>query len=338
MSKPERKLPEFYINLSALWELMITLLMSIMFLIIGSHYFNIYDLNELSGKLALVLMIIIISYGLYQMYLGYHQIKTVKFKYRMLKDYPQLVGKNPSWDEIIHQAIIRVEKAGQKVQYFGREIVKFREKTETQKNRYIDLIKEWEESVKRIKQSLIQTLVIDISHLKEFEYLFPDLSTELAELRQKLEAYKNNPDLSERINQQFWDYIYKKVQPVKNEDELNRKAFYLMILPPFLDDVCQATLAGEITRTILLYGEKIQAAEKIIAEYQPKIDLLHHKVNQILTQAEKNEVIIKQLGDDLQILKEIADQLQSEKLKPRELRQIEYNLDKIINEHNLAVD
>ncbi|MCX6745081.1 MAG: hypothetical protein NTX82_06170 [Candidatus Parcubacteria bacterium] len=350
MDRKVRKMPEFFANLSAVWELIVLGTLSFLFFAVITRFVDPFDFKANTGKVTLCLLTLIAGYTLYQSYHAYQQIKEIRYRYRILKKFPQLVGLKPTWEEILNQAITmtakefyeqshpllkdRVEKLDRIIADNEQGIVRLKKTKAIRAQKFRDNQKTWHKRLASLTDSLKQALQLDVDHIGQNAHLLAGLAQEIAVLRKKLYDCQAKNLLVDPTFQEFDAFLIKKVTP-SNDREQQAKAFALMIQDSFWEEFYQSSSAHQIALTISQFQVKVAEADKTIAAWQAKITELAQKLDQILAKAQDNEIIAKQLGQDLNKLKVYRENLRYEKIRPRVIRQIEYELDSIIRKYDL---
>lgn len=238
----------------------------------------------------------------------------------------------------VKQSGLKVQKIKAKSTDNDRRIAELKKLLIDSDKRQSELYRKWVARLANTGKALDEALQLDTADLNANERFLSNQLQQITALKQKLQMFKDKDILAYPVQAELFSaYIRKRVEPYNSIKERNTKVYRLRIQARFWDDFFQVSSAGEVDRAIKLYLEKVKDAGKIISESQTKCQGLKNKVAAILEKARENELVAKQLGSDLDKLKNFKLTLESGSLKPRDLRQIEYNLNRMKEKYDLQL-
>ncbi len=236
----------------------------------------------------------------------------------------------------LKRARINVKKVTEKEKSNKRKIKELKKKISDGNKRQTELRKNWQARLEELREKLDKTLAIDTSSLSANKQFLSNQLEQIAEQKQKLQKFKDQDVLAQPVQNEFYnDYVEKLIGPNNSDKKTETKHHRLRIKARFWDELFEASPAGEVEKEIKVYIEKVAEAEKIINQSQAKTQNLVGKISTILQKTEENKTIAMRLGPDLDKLKNLQTMLESDSLKPRDLRQIEYKLNQIKNKYKL---
>lgn len=249
--------------------------------------------------------------------------------------YPNAINlrKEESMDK---RTKLEVKKLKAKKKTNERKIRELKKKISDRNNRQTELCQKWFDRLAAVRQELDNALQIETGYLKTNKRFLSDHLQEIAKQRQKLQKFKDQDILAQPVQNKFYnDYVEKLIGPNNADKKTETKHHRLRITATFWDNLFAASPASEVEKEIKLYLEKVAEAEKIINQSQAKTQELTSKISAILQKAKENKTIAMRLGPDLDKLKNLQPRLESDSLKPRDLRQIEYELNQIKKKYKL---
>jgi len=236
----------------------------------------------------------------------------------------------------LKRANLRVKKSEAKLAGIRRQKKDLMKKIVDGDKKQTELYQKWFDRLEALRKSLDEALQVDMSNLKVNKQFLSTQLQKISKTRQKLQELKDKDVLEQDAQNRFYSgYVEKLIGPNNSDKVILTKHHRLRITVRFWDELFEASPAGEVERTIKLYLETIAEAEKNISQSQAKSQELADKISAILQKAEDDKMLAIRLGSDLGKIKNFQQKLKSDNLKPRDLRQIEYDLNKIQKKYDL---
>lgn len=232
----------------------------------------------------------------------------------------------------IERAKLEFKKAEAKLAHIKDKIADLEKQKNDSDKKQTELYQKWRERLTAATETLDMVLRVYTGHLEaDKRFLSEQQLQEIAALKQKLQTFQKQNATDYEAQKQFYnDFVRQKVGYYKDDKDAETKHSRLRIQAPFWEELYQASPAGKVERTFRLYIEKIQEAEKLITESEEHCQRLIGKISAIMQKVAENEKIAARLGPDLDKVKSYKQTLESsDRLRPRDLRQIEYNLAQI---------
>jgi hypothetical protein len=231
----------------------------------------------------------------------------------------------------IKRAKLELKKTEAKLAGLKGKIMDLEKQQSDSDKRQTELYQEWRAQLAEVTETLDMASRLYTGHLEaDKRFLSGEQLKQIAALKQKLKTFQEQNVLDyENQKKAYNDFVQRKVGPYKDDKDAETKHARLRIQAPFWEELYQASPAGEVERTIKLYIEKFREAENLIAESEEHCERLMDKISAIAQRVAENETLAGRLGPDLDKVKGLESNLKTGNLRPRDLRQIEYEINKI---------
>jgi len=236
----------------------------------------------------------------------------------------------------VEKARLELKKTEEKLAHIKEKIADLEKQQSDSNKRQTELYEKWRERLATVTEELDMCLRVYTGHLDANRRFLSDQLQQIATLKQKLKTFQEQNVLDYEVQKKAYnDFVQQKVGYYKDDKDAEIKHSRLRVQAPFWEELYQASSAGEVERTLKLYIEKIREAENLITASEEHCQRLVGKISAIEQKAAENAMIAGRLGPDLDKLKGFEPTLKTGNLKPRDLRQIEYEIDQIRGKYNL---